>query len=283
MALQGNSLHPATVVDLAVKTKLCLETYPHFLYRLEPLIDLLIDKTTGEPKEGFNRIVAADSETIIKCERDRQSGAIEHIYKEGHKLENYRQEVLSNPEFKADWQNIKKSFSVSKYQDSRRIIRRSKVPERNWPTNVSCNLDRIEDRFRAVFDFFCWKWFLYGMKGDMPLIEKLTFTIAPYGTQIFIPGYWSFDGARDIDWRQIAKAHKARGISRQGQKLAINRRGKKQQLERLLLAEDEAKKIGVRGRERYALLKSKAGLAPDTDNAQVRRLLREARVLCKQS
>lgn len=283
MLLQGNSLHPGTVVNLAVKTKLCLETYPHFVYRLEPLVDLLIAKKTGEPKAGFNRLVAADPDTIIKCEQDRQDGAMEHIYKEGHKLENYRQEVLSNPEFKEDWQNIKKNFKVSKYQDSRKIIRRSKVPERNWPTNVSCNLDRIDDRFRAVFDFFCWKWFLYGMKEDHPLIEKLTFTITPYGTQIFIPGYWSFDGARDIDWKQIAKAHKARGIQRQGEKLTSNKLAKKKQLERLFAADQEANSKGIRGEKRYAFLKKQASLAPETDNAQVRRLLREAILVCKHS
>ena len=115
------------------------------------------------------------------------------------------------------------------------------------------------------------------MRGDQPLVEKFSCTLTPFGTQIFIPGYWSFDGARDIDWKQVAKAHKARGIERQGPKAAINRISKEAQLNALLKANEEAERLGMKGKTKFAFLKKAAGLSPATEKSSVYRLLNEAR------
>ncbi len=36
------------------------------------------------------------------------------------------------------------------------------------------------------------------MRGDEPLLMKLSVNITPHGTMIFIPAYWSFDAKRDV-------------------------------------------------------------------------------------
>jgi hypothetical protein len=171
---------------------------------------------------------------------------------------------------------MKRHFNVEKFQDSRGIIRRSLLPERNWQRPSHPPLDVIRSRFQVAFDFFCWKWFLYGMRRDEPLVEKLTFTLTPYGTQVFIPGYWSFDAARDIAWKEVIRLHRARGIGKQGEKVAQNRRHRSAQLQKLAAANREAQRRGLSGMARYEFLKTRAGMAQGMDDAQVRRMLRDA-------
>ena len=149
------------------------------------------------------------------------------------------------------------------------------LPERNWQMPVFPNLELTRDCFQVVFDFFCWKWFRWGMKGDEPLVEKLPSTITPYGTQIFIPGSWSFDAARDVDSKKLLHLHRARGVSKQGVKLAANRQNRAGQLARLKQANEAARRQRLRCEARYAFLKEQAGLSPLTDDAQVRRMLRQ--------
>jgi hypothetical protein len=96
---------------------------------------------------------------------------------------------------------------------------------------------------------------------------------------IFIPGYWSFDPKRDLNWDKILRLHRARGIERQGPKLGAGRQQKSAQLRKLLAAEATAKQMKLKGQPRYSFLKEKSGLSQQTDDAQVRHLLRDARNL----
>jgi len=70
--------------------------------------------------------------------------------------------------------------------------------------------------------------------------------------------------------------HRARGIGRQGPKLGAGRQQKSVQLKKLLAAEATAKRMKLKGQPRYSFLKEKSGLSQQTDDAQVRRMLREA-------
>jgi hypothetical protein len=54
------------------------------------------------------------------------------------------------------------------------------------------------------------------MEGDRPLLLKLTVNLTPFGTMILIPGYWSFDPKRDLNWKAITALHRARGVQRYG-------------------------------------------------------------------
>ena len=273
MALQGNSLCPQNPVHLAHQTQLAIESPPTGRDQLGALLDLLVDATSSNPRVGNNTAEVSDLETLVLSEHERREGLAEQAWKAGHKFTEYGRALLENPEFHADWQALKRHFKVARWRDSRGIIRRSRLPERNWQRPTHPDLSVTAERFQVVFDIFCWKWFLYGMRDDDPLLEKLTYTLTPYGTQIFIPGYWNFDPARDINWKSVTRLHRARGLEKQGEKLAANRRERATQLRRLKTADSEARRLRLRGKRRYDYIKEQANLALMTDEAQIRRML----------
>ncbi len=256
MALQGNSLCPQNPVHLARLAQLSLKSPTPGRDRLDALLELFVEEKSATARTGNNASEAADFEIVLKSEHERREGLAEQAWKAPHKFTEYRQSLLDNPEFHADWASFKRHFEVARWRDSRGIIRRSRLPERNWQRPTHPDLGVTTERFQVVFDFFCWKWFLYGMRDDEPLLEKLTYTLTPYGTQIFIPGYWNFDPARDINWKSVTRLHRARGLEKQGQKLAANRRERAAQLKRLKRAEADANTRILRGKARYDFLKA---------------------------
>jgi len=276
MALHGSSVFPQNPAYLAKRIQFALASDSAEVAQLEPILDLLINGS-AKIQTGANFHEARDLGAIIESEHQRREGVAEHVWKAQHKFDQHRQEVLHNVEFQRDWKTLNRHFDVAKFRDSRGIIRRSPLPERNWQRPSQPPLDVTTSRFQVAFDLFCWKWFLYGMKNNEPLVEKLTFTLTPFGTQVFIPGYWSLDAARDIGWKEVIRLHRARGIGKQGEKAATNRKQRREQIRRLAAANQEAKRRGFAGAARYRFLKAQAGLAQDTDDASIRRLLRESR------
>ena len=277
MSLQGFSPFPQNPAHLAQQIQQALELPDRNRAHLLPLLELLIDSTSGEPATGLNNAQAADPEFIILCEHERREGLPEGAWKAPFKYTEFQERVRDNPGFKKDWQTIKAKFDIKNFCDRDSIIRRTKLEEGNWRQPISSELSHADQNFQVVFDFFCWKWFLYGMKVDEPLVQKLAYSMNPYGTMIFIPGYWSFDPKRDLNWDKILRLHRARGIGRQGPKLGAGRHQKSAQLKKLLKAEASAKRMKLKGQSHYSLLKEKCGLSPQTDDAQVRRMLRDAR------
>lgn len=275
LALQGNSLCSQNPVHLARQAQLAIESPPTGRDQLGALLDLLVDATSLNPRVGNNTAEVSDLETVVLSEHERREGLAEQAWKAGHKFTEYGRALLENPDFHADWQALKRHFKVARWRDSRGIIRRSRLPERNWQRPTHPDLSVTAERFQVVFDFFCWKWFLYGMRDDDPLLEKLTYTLTPYGTQIFIPGYWNFDPARDINWKSVTRLHRARGLEKQGEKLTANRRERGALLLRLKKADLQARRLGLRGQSRFDYLRNKARLSPLTDEAQIRRWLVE--------
>ena len=278
MALQGNSLCPQNPVHLARQAQLSIESPPTGRDQLGALLDLLVDATSLNPCVGNNTAEVSDLESVVLSEHERREGLAEQAWKAGHKFTEYGRALLENPEFHADWQALKRHFKVVRWRDSRGIIRRSRLPERNWQRPTHPDLSVTAERFQVVFDLFCWKWFLYGMRDDDPLLEKLTYTLTPYGTQIFIPGYWNFDPARDINWKRVTRLHRARGLAKQGPKLSSNRRAQVSQLRLLAKADVVARSLRLRGTARYEHLKHAAGLSLSTDDGQLRRMLRQAKL-----
>lgn len=281
MALQGFSIIPQNPTHMAQQVAHALRFPRRRREQLRPLVELLIDEETLLPRTGLNSAEAADPEAIIQGEHERREGLMEGTWKAGFKYEDFKARVLGHPEFRRDWKDLRESFPVESYADPDGVIRRSGLQEGSWRRPVFSDLTREEQRFRVAFDFFCWKWFLYGMHGDEPLVQKLACTLTPFGTQIFIPGYWSFDPKRDLNWAKILRLHRARGVAKQGPKLNSGRQQRQEQLRRLLEAAAEARRRGLRGESRYSFLKRAAGLTERTDDAQVRRMLREARLLPK--
>jgi len=277
MALQGNSVHPSDPLQLAdaAKVRLCRRKKSSKV--LEVLERLLVgDDLT--PRSGNNALRFAKPAMVVAHEHQRKTGGFKVAYKAPIKYVSYGKQVRASKEFRTDWALVKRHFKVAGFLDTNGIVRRSPNPEYNWRKPQPLRLDQEATAFQVVFDFFCWKWFLWGMRYDKPLVEQLFYAITPYGTQIFIPGYWSLDAARDIHWDAIKRLHAARGIHRQGEKLVHNRELQHRQRRTLASANAEAQQRGIRGAARYALLKKAAGLVPETDDAQVRRLLRAARL-----
>jgi hypothetical protein len=277
MSLQGFSPFPQNPAHLAQQIQKALEFPGRNRGHLLPLLDLLIEPDTGQPDTGLNNANVADAEFIILCEHERREGLSEGAWKAPFKYTEFQERVRENTGFQKDWRVIKTRFAVDDFRDRGGIIRRSKLEEGNWRQPISSDLSQPKLSFQVVFDFFCWKWFLYGMKGDEPLVQKLAYSMNPYGTMIFIPGYWSFDPKRDLSWDKILRLHRARGIERQGPKLGAGRQQKSAQLKKLLAADATATSTKLKGQSRYSFLKEKAGLTQQTDDAQVRRMLRDAR------
>jgi hypothetical protein len=125
-----------------------------------------------------------------------------------------------------------------------------------------------------VFDVFCWRWHLYGMRGDEPLLMKLTVNLTPYGTIILIPAYWSFDPKRDLKWRAITALHKARGVRKQGPKLSLSQIALREDAERAWSLWQKAAADGLKGKQRILTVTQQMGWHPKTDESKLRRLLK---------
>src|SRR5438046_1257778 len=115
------------------------------------------------------------------------------------------------------------------------------------------------------------------MRGDHPLLLKLTANLTPFGTMIFMPAYWSFDPKRDLNWRAITTLHKARGVPKQGAKLAANQLAAR--LESIYASElsKEANARKVKGEARISWMLKQLKRDTRTDERQLRRILVNSR------
>ena len=136
---------------------------------------------------------------------------------------------------------------------------------------------KTADRFHAIFDVFCQRWHLYGMRDHRPLLLKLTVNLTPFGTMIFIPAYWSFDPKRDLNWRAITALHKARGVPKQGPKLSANQLAAREESIRARDFWREATALKLKGEARISWVRQKLNKDLRTDEGQLRRILAKTR------
>ena len=94
---------------------------------------------------------------------------------------------------------------------------------------------------------------------------------------IFIPAYWSFDPKRDLNWRAITALHKARGVPKQGPKLAANQLAAREQSIRARHLWKQAIALKLKGERRISWTLEQLGWDPRTDERQLRRILAKAR------
>jgi hypothetical protein len=119
------------------------------------------------------------------------------------------------------------------------------------------------------------------MEGNRPLLLKLTVNLTPFGTMILIPGYWSFDPKRDLNWKAITALHRARGVQRQGPKLSKNRMAMRDDAIAAKRLWREEKLQGLRGRPRVEWVLTKLHLDCGNDESKRKRLLKdEVNTLC---
>jgi hypothetical protein len=199
-------------------------------------------------------------EGIASFEHTVEAGKYDVLVKQWEKYEETSNRLLSDPELVKAWRAIKTRFSIKKFQNKRGIIRRSMIMERNFRQGWDGKLDSERSRFQAAFDAMCHRWQLYGMEFDKPLPLKLTINPTPHGLLLMIPGLWSLDVRRDIDWAFVHRLHRSYGAHKQGPKLSKARKEIDEEAKRAYVLSVEAKKLGLRGSRRTEFIMKQSSL-----------------------
>ena len=272
MFWQCESSFPALPENYALQLKTALTAYPA---QRDPSAVLLarmaVEFNAEGGRCGFNKLQLDHPEVIRESETLNHEGRYDLYLKAQEKYEEYVYYLEESPQFTEEWEAIKAVFPNC--CAGRGIIRRSVIPERNWVQGPGAEFETEPLRFQAIFDFFCWKYFLWGMENDKPLLLKTSVVVTPHGTQIFIPGYISFDPRRDLNFPAINRLHKARGVSRQGPGFSIGRKYLADLKRRVVAADEEARSKGLKGTVRYTYICDKTGHKDYGDFRRLRTLL----------
>ncbi len=235
---------------------------------MNPWQRLLADLLPPPPDEDVREVVAAH-------EHDVQSGSYDQLLKIPAKFGQAELDLQDNKKFRAQWESIKTAFDTAALADPKGVLRRTMGAERNLRPDFSASLRRRRDAFYPVFDAFCYRWNLYGMRHDEPLLLKFAVNLTPYGTMIFIPAYWSLDPQRDIHWSAIRNLHRARVPGRQGEALAANKAERKEQAIKLSKLDAEAARLNLRGAKKHAFLCDDLGWVHETSPKRLQRLRKD--------
>jgi len=247
---QCGSAFPAFPEDYAHCLKAALQDRETENKTARALAKILAGSTSDDGQCGYNKLTLKNPAEIREAEKRVHQGAYELYLKSEEKYDEYATHLSQRSDFQADWLIFKKTFPEY-CQDHRKILHRTTVPERNWVRGAGATFEDPEHCFQATFDLFCWKYFLWGMEEDTPLLMKPTVTFTPFGTQIFIPGYLSIDLKRDFNITRIVNLHKARGIQRQGKCFSFGRTEKVDLRKKAKAADAQARKMGLKGDDRY--------------------------------
>lgn len=232
-------------------------------------IDLIIRLLSDPPADAIQSL-------ITQHEHEIEKGDYDHLVRATYKFSLKEEDLKQNTRLRAEWSEIEKIFNVKQFKTENpfvwRFFRQHHEEYAWW--NLNWNND--EDRFRAVFNTFCYRWHLSGMNGNKPLLLKTNIHLTPFGTSIFIPFYWSLDPHRDIKWAAVSTLHRLRGIGKQGPKLYQERWERKEMGRRVKLLLAKAKEKGFRGEDRDYWVMGQMGWNIGTDPMQVRRYVKYA-------
>ena len=233
----------------------------------EPLL-VLLDLLPAAPDAEVIAIVAVH-------EKEVQQGNYEQVLQTEAKFAQVEEDLLGDAEFQRQWTVLQGSFDLARYRDYKGILRRTMLVERNLRAAPAVHLDDESSVFQAAFDAFCMRWHLYGMRGDQPLLLKLSVNLTAYGTMIHIPAYWSFDPKRDIRWDAIARLHRARVPARQGARLAEGKTERRELARRLRKLDAQAASRGLTGQAKHEFLCAGLGWILETSPRRISRLRTE--------
>lgn len=242
--------------------------------KLEKEFDLpfnLLLEIIGPPP---SRLATAE---IERFEHLVQSGKYDRLTKQPAKFKEVEAALSEDQDFDNSWRLIKSHFDISKLANRSGVIRRRLSQERNFRPDWKFSWSTKKQRFLVLFDAMCHRWKLYGIQKDKPLLLKVSINPTPYGTMIVIPGHWSLDNKRDLDWAAIKRIHRVHGAVNQGPKLSEARIEKKQVSQKVKALWEEARKHNLRGDKRaeYVFTAMKVDLR--TDVSWIKRHLREAK------
>ncbi|MBA4150859.1 MAG: hypothetical protein H0X66_22335 [Verrucomicrobia bacterium] len=245
--------------------------------KIDPQMRFLLSLVKDIPSERAQQIIG-DYEHIV------QQGAYDQLVREDAKYIAQLKQLLDNPEYHADLAILKQMFDLTKYQtpDSKRILRRTLVSERNMRPGLRFRWRKEKERFQQIFDCFCWKHNLYGLEsGDKPLLMKLTVNPTPHGVMIFIPAWMSVDLWRDLLHIKVTELIKARGVLRQGRKYGESRQKTQEMGLRVYIADQECTALNYTGKKRIDYIIEKAGLPPLTGDRQIRKFYNVGEAILK--
>ena len=219
--------------------------------------------------------VAETQFLIASFEHEIESGRYEKMLKQAEKFAEQEKALLQDAQFTAAWAQLKSLFPIKKYQNSIGVIRRLMSQERNfrdpaWQFDWS-DPDR---RFQTFFDALCYRWKLYGMQHDRPLLLKISINPTPHGTMIFIPRHVSLDPRRDLDWNLINRLHRCRGAKKQGPKWSAGRIQKLEEAKAVHAAWKTARKQGLKGADLHEFICAQTNHDIRSDPSWWKRLLR---------
>lgn len=218
---------------------------------------------------------------IAQFEHRIEKGEYEFLLKQPEKYQELEAEFSNRKELLNDWATLKSAFEVNKFQNSVKIIRRNVSGERNFRPTWTGNMKTRKERFFAAFDAFCHRWHLWGMQGDKPLPLKVTANPTPHGILLMIPGLWSFDPRRDLDWAFIQKLHHAYGSHRQGPKLSKARIRIDSEARAVAVLVKKGKAAGLKGERLNDFILSEMKMHPGTDPSWIKRRLKRSLALSR--
>lgn len=131
-----------------------------------------------------------------------------------------------------------------------------------------------EGGFPFFFDAFCYRWKLYGMEHDRPLLLKISVNPTPHGTMIVIPRHWSLDPRRDLDWPLINRLHRSHGAKKQGPKLSPARTQKLDEAKQVKALREKARKLKLKGEALHEFICHQMKRDPRSDPSWWKRLLK---------
>ena len=235
------------------------------------LAELTGDAGPTDGRCGFNRLKLAHPEVVRQSESVVHEGSYEFYLRANERYDEYLFYLKESRDFEREWKSLKELMPLPFAR--KKVIHRSLMPERNWVRGEGARFNAKAASFRALFDFFCWKYYLWGMESDRPLLLKTSVVFTPYGTQLFIPGYLSLDPKRDLDFSKVMRLHRARGVARQGPGFSAGRQDFAQLRRRAILADRTAKTKRLKGDDRYRYICAELGLVDNGDFRRLRKLL----------
>jgi hypothetical protein len=265
------------------------ETYASFLleqlqaeqsrnFEMGSLLASLFSNADDPQKwSGINHPRLEDPSVIRAHEALVRDGRYEELLNGRIKYDEYEGTVRASAELKNEWAEIKRLFPDQ--TKGRDIIHRSLVPERNWVRGAGATFESEEASFRAILDVFCWKYYLWAIKGDEPLLMKPSIVFTPFGTEIFIPGYISFDPKRDLKLGVVSRLHRARGVRRQGDVFSVAWKEHEENAKLAFEYNEQAKAAGKKGDKRLGCVAKKLGRITNGGYREIRRLIAEGKKL----
>lgn len=186
------------------------------------------------------------------------------------KLRFQQYTVENSKELLRDWKNICTQFDVRQIRDKSGFVLCS-----NDCIKCRClrKWNSKREQLQSIFDVFCHRYKIIGMKGNKPIARFLSIEPNPNGTSLFVPASISFDAHRDLKWPHFTILHGIHGCNRQGLKRAMNKLETLDEVKRLkTLMLDPAVK-NLKGSKRETWLISKMGWDPKTSPRRLYRLL----------